>query len=57
MNNKKNNTVAKGYRLKPETHKMVKQIQKKLKCNQETVISQALKYFNSQIDIKTNNNQ
>lgn len=57
MGNKKNITIAKGYRLKPETHKLIKKIQKKLKGSQETVISEALKNFSLQIDIKTNNNQ
>lgn len=57
MSNKKNTTIAKGYRLKPETHKLIKKIQKKLKGSQETVISEALKNFSLQIDIKTNNNQ
>ena len=45
MNYKKTITVAKGYRLKPETHKMIKQIQKKLKGSQDKIISDALKGF------------
>ena len=45
MNNKKNNTVAKGYRLKPETHKLIKKIQKKLNYSQEGVLSEALNHY------------
>lgn len=55
--NKKNKviTIAKGYRLKPETHSLVKKIQKLLKGSQESVISEALKYYHTKINIKQNN--
>lgn len=45
MNNRKAITVAKGYRLKPETHKLIKKIQKKLNGSQETVLSEALRNY------------
>jgi hypothetical protein len=45
VNNKKNLTVAKGYRLKPETHRLIKKIQKKLNGSQEAVLSEALRNY------------
>lgn len=45
MNIRKSTTVSKGYRLKPETHKLIKKIQKELDGTQEEVISNAIKTF------------
>lgn len=42
MNSRKNITIAKGYRLKPQTHKLIKKIQKQLNGSQEEIISEAL---------------
>ena len=55
MNRKKNTTIAKGYRLKPETHKLIKKIQKKLNGSQEKIISEALRTYC--IILKNRNNQ
>lgn len=54
MNIRKNTTVAKGYRLKPQTHKLIKKIQKQLKGSQEEVISEALKHYSLQINQRSN---
>ena len=54
MNIRKNTTVAKGYRLKPQTHKLIKKIQKQLKGSQEEVISEALKHYRPQINQRSN---
>ena len=56
MYNKKNITIPKGYRLKPQTHKLIKKIQKQLNGSQEEIISEALKYYHMQINLKSNNN-
>lgn len=56
MNHKKTTTVAKGYRLKPQTHKLIKKIQKQLSGSQEEIISEALKCYRIQINPKPNNN-
>lgn len=55
MNSKKITTIAKGYRLKPQTHKLIKKIQKKFNGSQEEIISEALKYYKTQLNIKINN--
>ena len=52
MNIRKNITTAKGYRLKPQTHKLVKKIQKQINGSQEEVISEALKTYCRQISSK-----
>jgi len=39
----KKNTVSKGYRLKPATHKLIKKVQRLLNTSQDTVISTAVK--------------
>lgn len=45
--NKRNKTegVAKGYRLKPETHKLVAKLQKEIKGTKNDVISRACGIF------------
>ena len=45
MNIRKNTTTAKGYRLKPQTHMLVKKIQKQLNGSQEEILSEALKTY------------
>lgn len=45
MNIRKNTTTAKGYRLKPKTHKLIKKIQKQLNGSQEEILSEALKTY------------
>lgn len=55
MRSKKNTTVAKGYRLKPQTHKLIKKIQKKLNGSQEEIISEALKNYS--VILKNGNNK
>jgi photosystem II stability/assembly factor-like uncharacterized protein len=44
-NSKKNSTTAKGYRLTPETHLAIKQIRAELKCSQDWLISEAIKFY------------
>jgi len=48
-------TIAKGYRLKPSTHKMIKRVQKLLKISQDAVISQSLMIFLKGIGDKVKN--
>jgi hypothetical protein len=55
MNIRKNITIAKGYRLKPQTHKLIKKIQKQLKGSQEEIISEALKSYS--IKLRNGKNQ
>lgn len=38
-------TSSKGYRLKPETHSLIKKMQGMMNASQEQVISKALKYY------------
>jgi hypothetical protein len=48
MKNKANNKaegVSKGYRLKPETHRLVIRVQKKIDGTKDDVISRACKMF------------
>lgn len=49
MKNNKNTethtTVSKGYRLKPSTHKLIKQVQQTLNFTQEKIIRKAIKLF------------
>ncbi len=45
MKIKKNVTIPKGYRLKPQTHKLIKKIQKQLNGSQEKILSEALKHY------------
>lgn len=52
MTDKKPQTTAKGYRLRPETHMLIKELQKQTGKSQENVISEALKHYKEQIRIK-----
>jgi len=38
-------TTSKGYRLKPDTHKFIKSVQKKLNLSQEKAIGMAVRQF------------
>ena len=42
---KKNSTIAKGYRLAPDTHLAIKQLRNELKCSQDWLISEAIKLY------------
>lgn len=55
MNIRKHTTVAKGYRLAPETHQAIIQIRSELKCSQDRLISEAIKFYYRQIDKKNTN--
>ena len=49
--------VAKGYRLKPETHKLIQKLQRKIKGTKDDAISRACSMFYSIIlDSKRNKN-
>ena len=54
MNEKKKiTTIPKGYRLKPDTHRFIKAVQKELELSQEKVISAAMMlYYNKVKDTK-----
>jgi len=41
----KNNTIARGYRLKASTHKLIKKVQEELNLNQDKVILRAVKMY------------
>jgi hypothetical protein len=45
MTSEKANKIARGYRLKPETHQLIVRIQKILKTDQDTVISGACNMY------------
>ncbi|HMT11619.1 MAG TPA: hypothetical protein PKA39_08350 [Ignavibacteria bacterium] len=49
MTEKKPLTIAKGYRLRPETHQLIKAVQKQTGGSQEKVISEAMKQYKEQI--------
>jgi len=49
MKEKRPQTTAKGYRLKPETHELIKSLQKQTGGSQEKVISEAMKYYKEQL--------
>jgi hypothetical protein len=38
-------TIARGYRLKPSTHRLIKKIQTELNLSQDKIISKAVKVF------------
>ena len=53
MRNKgKNNTegIAKGYRLKPETHELVENLRKKINGTKDEVISRACIMFSNSVN-------
>jgi hypothetical protein len=58
MRNKENNrteAVAKGYRLKPETHELVNKLQKQIRATKDEIISRACKmYYNSVVRSQKN---
>jgi len=41
----KNSTIARGYRLKASTHKLIKKVQSELNSSQNKVITQAIKLY------------
>ena len=41
----KNTTIARGYRLKASTHKLIKKVQEELNLNQDKVILRAVKMY------------
>jgi hypothetical protein len=43
--NKTQLKVSKGYRLRPSTHKLIKQVQRSLNATQDRIISMAVKLF------------
>jgi len=49
---KKVKKTAKGYRLKPVTHSLIKEIQSILQTDQDTVIAEALKIFKIELKKK-----
>lgn len=49
---KKVKKVAKGYRLRPETHLLIKEIQNILQTDQDAVITKACKMFYKEIQRK-----
>ena len=50
----KTNTVPKGYRLRPETHRLIEKVQYELRCSKDKVISEAVKLYHKEVK-KTNN--
>ncbi len=49
----KNSTIARGYRLKASTHKLIKKVQMELNSSQDEVITKAIKLY--YITIKNSN--
>ena len=49
MKNIRSNTsqakISKGYRLKPSTHRLIKQVQRSLNITQDKIITMAIKLF------------
>ncbi len=43
-------TTPKGYRLRPSTHRQIKNMQKELKLSQEKIIRSAIKLFSENIN-------
>jgi hypothetical protein len=39
------NTISKGYRLRPSTHKLIKQAQQSFNSTQDKIITKAIKLF------------
>ena len=44
-NIKSRETVSKGYRLRPSTHKLIKQVQRSLNATQDKIITMAIRLF------------
>ncbi len=49
--------ISKGYRLSPETHNMIKQIQNILNVNTDIVLNKVCSKFLSEIQNNTNKNK
>jgi hypothetical protein len=49
-------TISKGYRLRPETHKLIMKLQKKIKGTKDDTISQACGMLHSMV-INANKNK
>lgn len=49
--------ISKGYRLSPETHNMIKQIQSILNVNTDVVLNKACSKFLTEIQNNTNKNK
>jgi len=47
--NKEIKMISKGYRLKPETHKLIKMVKQKLSCSHDKVLSDAIKLYGRMI--------
>ncbi|NOS85481.1 MAG: hypothetical protein HOP31_10110 [Ignavibacteria bacterium] len=61
MRKKQNNiteAIAKGYRLKPETHLLVEKLSRKINGTKDEVISRACKMFDNSVNrsMKNRNN-
>lgn len=48
--------ISKGYRLRPETHKMIKQIQNILNVNTDVVLNEVCSKFLTEIQNTNKNN-
>ena len=51
----KNTTIARGYRLKASTHKLIKKVQEELNLNQDKVILRAVKMYYKSIKASREN--
>jgi len=47
--NSRTEAIAKGYRLKPETHKLVEKLQKKINGTKDDAINRACRMFYDEI--------
>lgn len=47
----KEKTIARGYRLKPKTHKLIQRLQKKLRVAADEVLWEACEKLNRQVTI------
>ena len=51
---KKISSVARGYRLKPETHRLIKMVKDNLKTSHDKILNDALKFY--YIELKNQKN-
>lgn len=57
MNNKNTLKIARGYRLKPSTHKLIKSLQELTNADSDTVLSESCKlYYKKLIELEILNN-
>ena len=42
---KKNDSITRGYRLRPETHRLIKQVKDYLRTSHDKILSDALKLY------------